>query len=182
MHQLYPAILERFEDKKEWFTRNGLLPIATIDMYMEQPVKPNEFEFILPAIFIDYNIDWNEGIITVDAHCLSEYLEDTENFAANITSGLNYVKSIAVVRHIITNTKTDFISCLKPQGERPATTDYFHYQILSFKANIEDYIDNELIPAPMTDTEITGVLTRHDLKQKAPESGAPLIDLDMYKE
>mgnify|MGYP003592875089 FL=1 len=73
MVQLFPIIQQAFEDKKAWFTDNGLPAIAFIDMYMGQPLNPEEFEFILPAVFIDYSIDWQQELIQVDAHILTEF-------------------------------------------------------------------------------------------------------------
>lgn len=168
MHNLYEAIVAKIEAKKSLFINNELPTIEVVDLYMGQPIAPGEFEFTLPAIFIDYNIDWEQNIITIDAHLLADFMEDTENISEKRSLGLNYMRTVAIVRRILTNVSTPFITGLKPMSERPATTDYYHYHILTFRANILDYVDTELIPASNIDVDIDGVLDRHDIKPTKP--------------
>jgi len=138
---------------------------------MGQPINPEEFEFTLPAIFFDYNIDWNIGVINIDAHVVSEFEEDSGSIFENKELGLNYLKTLAICRYLITNQCTDYITRLKPYSERPAVTDCYHYHILSFQAQIEDYIDNEIIPARLTDVkDVVGVINKHQLKIKMPDA------------
>lgn len=181
MHNLYQAIVDKFESKKALFSDALLEPIQTIDFYMGQPATPNAFEFSLPAIFIDYAIDWENNTITVEAHCLSEFMEDTENFSTKREQGLEYMRRLAITRSVLTNTSTQFITGLKPTTERPATTEYFHYHVLSFRAAIQPYTDINLMPPTMTDVEIQGTLDRHELKEKKPADMAGPLDIEIGK-
>jgi len=179
MIQLFPKIQDAFDDtdNKALFTNNDLPEIAFVDVYMGQPINPEEFEFTLPAVFIDYNIDWAQGFITVDAHVLSEFAEDSGSPFKKKDEGISYLKTLAICRHILTGIKTDYISRLKPLSERPATTEYYHYHILSFQANIQDYIDNSLIPARLTDaTGVNAVIDTHVLKKDVPNAEG-MVDL-----
>jgi hypothetical protein len=181
MHNLYQNIVAKFEDNKHLFSDALLEPIQTIDFYMGQPAAPNAFEFSLPAIFVDYAIDWENNVITIEAHCLSEFMEDTENFSHKREQGLEYMRRLAIVRRLLTNTATQFITGLKPTNERPATTEYFHYHILSFQASIQPYTDTDIIPPSMTDIEISGRLDKHEIKEKEPTTSAGSLDIDFYK-
>lgn len=178
MIQLFPKIQEAFENKKALFTDNALPEIAFVDVYMGQPITPEEFEFVLPAVFIDYSIDWNQNLINIDAHVLSEFGEESGSPFDNKAEGINYLKVLAICRYILTGIKTDNISRLKPLSERPATTEYYHYHILSFQANIQDYIDNTLIPARLKDaTGVKAVIDKHIIKQKGVPSAEGMVDL-----
>lgn len=177
MVQLFPIIIDAFEAKKEWFTNNNLPAIAFIDMYMGQPVNPDEFEFTLPAIFIDYSIDWAQELIQVDAHVLTEFAEDSGSVFTNKSKGLDYLRTLAISKRVITNLKTDFISRLKPLSERPVTTEYYHYHMLSFGATIQDYVNTDLIPSSLTDaTGVTAVIDKHSIKRKTPNANG-FVDL-----
>lgn len=178
MVQLFPKIQEAFEAKKALFTDNKLPENWFVDMYMGQPINPEEFEFSLPAVFIDYSIDWAMNIITIDAHVISEFEEESGSIFSKKDEGINYMRMLAICRNILTGIKTDFITKLKPLGEKPATTEYYHYHILTFSGNIQDYVNLDLIPAKLVDTTgVKVVVDNHEIKKKKTPDATGYIDI-----
>ena len=178
MVQLFPKIQEAFEAQKALFTNNKLPGNWFVDMYMGQPINPEEFEFSLPAVFIDYSIDWAMNIITIDAHVISEFEEESGSIFSKKDEGINYMRMLSLCRYILTGIKTDFITKLKPLGEKPATTEYYHYHILTFSGNIQDYVNLDLIPPRLVDaTGVKAIVNKHTIARKKAPDATGMVDV-----
>ena len=178
---LYPELVKAFEANKELFTRNKL-PFPAQNIYLGQPADPEKFEFTLPAVFFQHRIDWRNNQITVIAHVLHDFGDDTESFSPRMVSGLDYLRFLAICRHIITGVKSRFTRKLQLTDEEPVTSDYYYYHTLSYTAEIENGIDGTVIPYPTTDIPITGLLDRHDIKEKIPAANkAQGLDMELFK-
>lgn len=165
MIHLFEEILRTFDTNKAIFERNNLPAFKTIDLYQGQPLDPQAFEFTLPALFVDYAIDYENEKITVEAHILNDYMEETANISAQRNNGLNYLRVIYLCRYLFSRVKTSASGFLRAVSERPMTTDNFQYHVLTFIAPIRDYIDTDLIKALNIQTEIEGVLNKGKIKK-----------------
>lgn len=76
MKQLYKSIQQLFRQPEtiETFAALNLYAPAFIDLYNGQPESPDDFEFTIPALFLDYSIDWEKagtmrkGQLTLEVH------------------------------------------------------------------------------------------------------------------
>ena len=149
MYPIYNAILAAFESQKTLFTKNHLKP-PFIDVFLGQPSDPEAFEFVTPAIFIDYSIDWRNCVLTIEAHVVDDPGEETNNHNPKRDQGLDHLRYLAICRHIINGVSAYGTKKLRPSTERPVTTDYFQYHQQNFETLIDDLIDLLLIDVPLT--------------------------------
>lgn len=172
METIYNAIIARFEAEKNRF--NGA-KTPFMDVYMGQPLNPEEFEFTLPAVFIDYGIDWGQELLRIEAHVVSDFGWETDNKSLKRAEGLEYLRLLALVRRLIKGVRTAGTGQLRPRSETPRTTDYYHYHVLSFEASITDTFGEEF--ADLTETQITPTLTPHQIKPTPPTKPMPEIPI-----
>lgn len=143
MKELYTAIQDLFKQKETVKVFNGkkLRVPEFIDLYNGQPEEPNEFEFTLPALFIDYSIAWDragtmrKGELTVEVHVLAEPGEETDNLNVPL-SGLDKVDYYETISDLLEDLSTSETSKLVLKGEKPVATDYFNYHLLTFSCTI----------------------------------------------
>lgn len=143
MKELYTAIQDLFKLKETAKVFNGknLRVPEFIDLYNGQPEEPNEFEFTLPALFIDYSIAWDragtmrKGELTVEVHVLAEPGEETDNLNDTLL-GLDKVDYYETISDLLEDLSTSETSKLVLKGEKPVATDYFNYHLLTFSCTI----------------------------------------------
>jgi hypothetical protein len=148
MKILYQAILTAFQSNAEIFTNDGLIPPVFIDLYDSQPEIPDQFEFLCPAVFLDYSIVWDKngmqriGTITMDVHVLTDATPSTSNISGRLPEGLKKIDYYETVVNILEGITTEETNGLVLVSERPVSTDYFNYHILTFNCTISRKINN----------------------------------------
>jgi hypothetical protein len=148
MKILYQAILTAFQSGAEIFTNDGLMPPVFIDLYDSQPEIPDQFEFMCPAIFLDYSIAWEKngmqriGTVTMDVHVLTDATPSTSSISGRLPEGLKKIDYYEAVVNILEGITTEETSGLVLVSERPVSTDYFNYHILAFSCTISRTIND----------------------------------------
>lgn len=169
MKLLYEAILKTVEAEQNaaktdpdnsMFAVANLEPPQYVDLYDDQPEIPDQFEFICPALFIEYAIEWTKtgsvriGTLTLTVHVLTDAMEDT-HLTNTLPTGFQKIDYYETIVNMLEGLETSETSGLVLTHERPVTTDYFNYHELTFtcqisrKANdIRRYVDGiiEAIP------------------------------------
>lgn len=143
MKPLYQAIQALFRQPEtlKTFTGQGLCIPEFIDLYAGQPEEPDRFEFTTPALFIDYSIDWERagtmrrGKLTLEVHVLTDPTDETDNLSDPL-SGLEKIEYYETVSDLLEDLATCETSGLVLTGERPVTTEYFNYHLLTFTCTI----------------------------------------------
>lgn len=125
----------------EAFSNAGLVAPATTDIYLGQPAEP-DFEFALPAIFVDYNADYNNELAYIYVHVLQEYAEDTEGFCPVQQEGLLHLDYLTIVKRLLKGLKTrPVFGALKVHTEVPTVSDAYYWHTLTFSCTIESDLD-----------------------------------------
>lgn len=183
MKLLYEAIIKAFEaetkaakndPENSMFAAANLEPPVFIDLYDGQPEIPEQFEFICPALFIDYSIDWQKngtvriGTLSLVVHVLTDAMEDTSNIS-KMPDGLKKIVYYETVVNVLEGIATEETSGLVLSGERPVSTDYFNYHELTFTCTISRKI---------TDTRkyIDGVIEKITIGGNIKERKTYIID------
>jgi hypothetical protein len=166
MKILYQAILDAFsrdvQAEDSVFAGYGVEPPNYIDLYDGQPEAPDQFEFMCPAIFIDYAIAWQKngafrvGALMLTVHVLTDATPDTDNISARLSEGLKKIDYCDAVVDLLDGLETEETSGLTLTDERPVATDYFNYRQLKFTCNIsrkikrnERYVDGTIEGIPI---------------------------------
>lgn len=144
MDILYKNMIQAFIDKKAWFTDAGLPTPKLIDYYMGQPEHPDEFEFALPAVFMDYSIQWKkagkiyEGSPVIEFHCIppDEY-PSASSISSRRDDGLKTILWYQTVAQVLDTVTTDHSTGLVRINERPAITRDFNYHIMGYGCEID---------------------------------------------
>ena len=178
MKQYIQLIRNTIEAHAADFTAAGVLPPQTIDVYMGQPNNPEDFEFTLPAVFIDYSADYDGEVLDLQLHVVQDFLDDTENFAPQRDNGLRFVTFLSVLKKCLYGLKYGVPKELRSHGvsvrpvfgvlklyqETPMQTDFFHYHLLTLRCSLNSdlYAEMELY----TDVEpVSAVLENGRLKR-----------------
>ena len=165
MKQYIQLIRNTIEAHAADFTAAGVLPPQTIDVYMGQPNNPEDFEFTLPAVFIDYSADYDGEVLDIQLHVVQDFLDDTENFAPQRDEGLRFVTFLSVLKKCLYGLKMrPVFGVLKLYQETPMQTDFFNYHLLTLSCsfNSDLYAETELY----TDVEpVSAVLENGRLKR-----------------
>lgn len=143
MKELYTAIQELFRSERVLaaFHDIGQTPPEYIDLYNGQPEEPQEFEFATPALFVDYSITWDRsgamrrGELTLEVHVLTDPTPETDNLQEAL-QGMEKVTYYETVSDLLEDMATSETSGLVLKGERPVSTDYFNYHMLTFSCTI----------------------------------------------
>lgn len=143
MKELYTTIqnLLSIEATQSVFTEAHLCPPAFIDLYNGQPESPEEFEFTTPALFLDYSINWERsgsmrrGELTLEVHVLTDPTPETDNLPP-VIEGMEKITYYETISDLLEDLSTSETSGLILKGERPITTDYFNYHLLTFSCTI----------------------------------------------
>ncbi len=146
MNRLINQIYKAIEDNADIFHQLNIEAPETVDIHFGQPSDPEHFEFTLPAVFIDYDINYATGHTNIMLHCLYEFGADTESFSST-PNGDKYIIYLKALRRIITGVNLGKIfSQLQPAQELPIITDAYHYHQLSFTCKYNQGLDPELDP------------------------------------
>lgn len=143
MKQLYKTIQELFKQPEtiSLFRSLNLSPPEYIDLYDGQPEEPERFEFTTPALFIDYAISWEragtmrKGELSVEVHVLTAPTDETDNLPDTLL-GMEKIDYYETISDLLEDVSTGETSGLVLKGERPVTTDYFNYHLLTFTCTI----------------------------------------------
>jgi len=145
-------IIETIEAHSADFTNAGLTPPATIDIHMGQPARPEDFEFALPAVFIDYSADYDGETFDLYLHVVQDFGADTENFAPQRDMGLDFIKFLSVLKKCLYGLKMKPVfGPLRLYQEVPMQPDFFYYHMITFRCSFstafysetDRYIDAE---------------------------------------
>ena len=138
MKQYISMILSAIEAHSEDFANAGVTPPQTVDVYMGQPSKPEDFEFSLPAVFVDYAADYDGEVFDLYLHVLQDFADDTENFAPNREQGLEYLTFLTVLKRILNGIKMKPVfGVLRPYQESPVLTEFYQYHMLAFRCSFD---------------------------------------------
>lgn len=156
MNTAIEKIMQRIANNSAAFTESNLIAPLTIDTYQGQPIAPEQFEFALPAIFIDYMADYNNEKLYIYLHVLQDYAEDTENFAPNSAKGMRFNAFLTVIKRLLNGLRIGgAFGVLKLHQELPVQTEFFYYHQLTFVCTLNNdlyartvkYIDaNPVVP------------------------------------
>ena len=143
MKELYTTIQNLFstEATKAVFRESDLYPPEFIDLYNGQPESPEEFEFTTPALFLDYSLNWERsgemrrGELTLEVHVLTDPTPETDNLPPTI-EGMERIIYYETISDLLEDLATSETSGLILKQERPITTDYFNYHLLTFSCAI----------------------------------------------
>jgi len=151
MKILYEASLKAFEAETDLYNNKpdeslfrliNAEPPVYIDLYDSQPEMPSQFEgFKCPALFFDYHIKWERngtqriGELTLEVHVLTDAFEETTNIS-KLPDGCKKIDYYETVVNILEGIQTEETSQLILSDERPVSTDYFNYHILTFTCTI----------------------------------------------
>ena len=143
MKELYTTIQNLFstEATKAVFNEAHLYPPEFIDLYNGQPESPEEFEFTTPALFLDYSINWERsgamrrGELTLEVHVLTDPTPETDNLPP-VIEGMEKITYYETISDLLEDLSTSETSGLILKLERPVTTDYFNYHLLTFSCTI----------------------------------------------
>ncbi|WP_295674628.1 hypothetical protein [uncultured Mucilaginibacter sp.] len=165
MDDILLAVNAAFTAKAAWFTSRGLIPPRLIDFYMGQPENPEEFEFVLPALFMDYSVSWKMtgqyygGPATLMFHALPDTAAPTENISARQAEGLQTTVWYRLVRQVLdTVTGENFQQLIRGQEHTAATAD-FRYHIMDYGTQVSEipgqYVD-KFTDGSIEEINITG--------------------------
>lgn len=143
MKELYTTIQNLFstEETKAVFEETRLSAPEFIDLYNGQPESPEEFEFTTPALFVDYSINWERsgtmrrGELTLEVHVLTDPTPETDNLPP-VIEGMEKITYYETISNLLEDLSTSETSGLILKQERPVTTDYFNYHLLTFSCTI----------------------------------------------
>lgn len=160
MKILYEGILTAFNleqklydenDKDSLFRMIDVEPPQYIDLYDSQPEMPDQFEgFMCPAVCLDYQINWvangaiRTGTLILEAHVLTDPMGETSNLYqdSQMPDGLKKIDYYETINTIIEGITTEETGKLILTGERPVSTDYFNYHVLTYECSITRKINN----------------------------------------
>lgn len=169
MEEIYLKIIEAFEAKKQWFTNAGLKPPKFVDFYFGQPDDPEQFEFVLPALFVDYSSTWTKegrvyaGQTTLNFHAIPELAPTASNISARQSAGLKIITWYRLVRQVLDTVTGENFADLLRGTESPAYTRDFKYHIMSYSTVMAEESGKEVGrfgEGKIEDIDITGVIVR----------------------
>lgn len=139
MKNLYLKICDKFKEREDLFVSKNIPTIRYIDLYRGQPLAPERFElYDVPALFLEYNINWEQNVLTLSVHVVTDQTFSTASISPNKLTGLEIFTIYEVVKHLLKDLSSTSTGKLKLTGERPAEADVVNYQILDFTCSIEE--------------------------------------------
>lgn len=169
MKQLYQSIQQLFRQRGtiDSFAVLNLSAPEFIDLYNGQPESPEDFEFTVPALFLDYSIEWEKagtmrkGQLTLEVHVLTDPTPESDNLPECL-EGMEKIDYYETISDLLEDLSTSETSGLLLKSERPVATDYFNYHLLTFTCTIsrrrtritEGTIDNVELTKPPRNYQI----------------------------
>ena len=139
MNTAIDKIMQRIENNSAAFTRKNFIAPQTIDTYQGQPIAPDQFEFTLPAIFIDYMADYNSEKLYIYLHVLQDYTEDTENFAPDRANGMRFNEYLTTIKRLLNGVRLGgAFGALKLHQEVPVQTEFYYYHQITFACTLNN--------------------------------------------
>ncbi len=146
MNRVFKKIQDVLTSNTQKFANAGVQAPETFDIYMGQPSSPGAFEFFNPAIFFDYNIDYDQGLCYIYLHCVQDFGADTENFAEHQDDGLKYIQYLKVVKRCLNKIRPG-----KPFGplrlyqDVPVISEYYFYHQITLRCSVDaDFDDDDI--------------------------------------
>lgn len=178
METVYKKIIETFEAHPEVFSDRELPNVRMIDIYQGQPENPEEFEVFCPAIFIDWLIspgaNGESDKLTIDFHILQEPGVPTDNFTPTLEAGLEYMRMLKACKYLLNKLRATNSTPLQYAGEKPRTTPFFKYHVVSYTCSIDQYTDSVHRPA-------TGVGTIDSIKiTEGSQKATQVMEIDVF--
>lgn len=137
MDKLYIKILDAFKSKQAVFTDAGLVPPKFIDLYRGQPQEPEQFDGVVPySIFIEYAIDWRNGLLTLSVHVLIDMINPTNSRLNPDLTALKMITYYQKVHEVLNGLSSDNTGKLERTTETPQNIQGAHYQIITYEAKI----------------------------------------------
>jgi hypothetical protein len=178
MELLLKKIQDTFNANKQVFHQRGLPHVRQIDMHLGQPDNPDDFELLLPAMFISYSIleddtSTEPDELLLDFHLLQEAIGRSEGNSPNRDVSLTYLRMIDAVKYMLKDLTSEHTTGLRRAGQRPQNTEYYNYDIISMKCWITQANDSFTKPA-YTEGTIDKIRTDAFVKSKvktAPNIG-----------
>lgn len=168
MDEIYTKLTAAFAKQSniDRFTAKGLKPPKIIDFYQGQPEDPENFEFVLPALFVDYRItSWTlqgkiyVGSANIQIHAIPEDAPSASNISRRMTEGLKPLQWYGLVRQVIDTITGETFSMLQRGPEDPLYTRDYVYHVLNFTCNVDDIPGTEVdryADGTIEDLSITG--------------------------
>ncbi len=152
MNRLYNAIVQTITDNKQAFIDAGIKPPAFIDVYQGQPSDPDQAEFALPAVFVDYSVDYENNMAYAYLHVVTDYGSDTDSLSPSREAGLDYIKSLKILKRILQHIKpSPAFGVLRLHQETPTVSEFFLYHQITFRCALYLELDEELNTLTTTD-------------------------------
>ena len=102
MDNLYLKICERIKEREDLFIKYDLPTVKYIDLYRGQPLAPERFElYDIPAIFLEYNINWEQNILSLNVHVVTDQTHSTSSISPNKLTGLQIFRMYKVIKHLL---------------------------------------------------------------------------------
>lgn len=138
MELLLKKIQDTFNANKQVFHLRGLPHLRQIDIHIGQPDDPDNFEVLLPAMFISYSIredddNTDPDELLLDFHLLQEPVGSSEGNSHNRDVSLTYLRMIQAVKYMLKDLTSEHTTGLRRAGQRPHQTPYYNYDIISMK-------------------------------------------------
>ncbi|TAG31895.1 MAG: hypothetical protein EAZ35_02265 [Sphingobacteriia bacterium] len=146
MELLIKKIYEVFQANQAVFLQAGLEPVQTIDLFRDQPLNPEAFEyFATPALFLGFAINWERnghnytGKAVLDVHVVIDSpFDGVANNFTNHEEALKKVFYYKIVKAVLDNLESAETNKLIRASERPVDTGVIVYNIISYECNIYD--------------------------------------------
>lgn len=150
------------------FTEKNFIAPQTVDTYQGQPLAPDQFEFVMPAIFIDYMADYSNEKLYFYLHVLQEYTEDTENFAQNRANGMRFNDYLTTIKCLLNGMRIGgAFGVLKLHQELPTQTEFYYYHQITFSCSLKTDLYAQAVK--YVDVNPVSVYVDHGkLKERAP--------------
>jgi len=156
MKFLYNKIIETITENQSRFTEKGLTPPATVDLYAGQPIAPEMFSFSTPALFIDYNIEWEPGNAYVkrgkfilSLHVLVDPLPGMDDYDVQQTEGVKKMAYYDLLTDLLDGLSCESTGTISLEKEVSHTVDFYNYHILTFTGMIYKNEQHNLTKYPV---------------------------------
>lgn len=150
MVRQYLALYELLNLNSSKFTERGLPSSFFIDVYRDQPLYPDAYEyFSLPAIFVDYSMQGkgknNPRSVTISLHIVTDELPESSNISPEKETGLNKFVYLTTLQEILEGSRLGRTTPLQFLTETPSiepVADY-HIQSYEFDCHLADMIADQ---------------------------------------
>lgn len=141
MEQIYNTISNALIENANLFRDHGVMPVKFVDIYDGQPSEAESFEFPLPAVFVDYEIDWGFGVgsesgtVTIELHALYDDQAPSDNLRKK---GKRVKKLIfnQIISEILNNLKCEHCTTFVLKSEKSVLSDFFAYHKFTISTQI----------------------------------------------